>query len=141
MSGTKSRQVRNAEIKVITDLLDKWKSDKEIMAQLNIASATYYRYKSSIYKQDKKLLDRIRTDELAHRTMQVRNSLEYCISVNKKICESSTDDKAKIEASAMIVKAQMGLLNLALEPPYKEQIKIIARDVEQDTTKKLEQSI
>lgn len=57
-----------------------------------------------------------------------------------KICENSTDDKAKIEASAMIVKAQMGLLNLTLETPHNEQVRIITRDVTEDT-KKLEQSV
>jgi hypothetical protein len=139
MSGTKSKQVRKAEIKVITDLLDDWKSDKEIMQQLNIPKATFYRYKSMIYQQDKALLDRIRTDELGHRIMQVRKSLEYCIRVNKDI-ESSSDDKARIDASAMIVKAQMGLLNLATGPHCNEQVRIISRDVNKDT-KRLEQSI
>lgn len=143
MSGTRSKQVRNAEIKVITDLLDDWKTDKEIIAQLNesgadISPATYYRYKSSIYKQDKKLLEKIRTDELAHRSKQVRNALEYCIKINKDICEHSKDPAARRESSKLLVQAQMGLLNLALEPAYKEQIRIISRDVTEDTKKQLE---
>ncbi len=136
---SKSKQVRAAQKEKITDLLDDWKSDKEIMKELKIPEPTYYRYKSSIYKQDKKLLDKDRTNELSHRILQVRKSLEYCIKVNKNICETSTDDKARIEASAMIVKAQMGLLNLRLEPAYHEQIRIISRDVNQET-KRLEYS-
>ena len=138
--GTKSKQVRNSEIKVIADPLDDWKSDKEIMDQLQLSRATYYRYKSRIYKQDKKILDKVRANELGHRTIQVRKSLEYCIKINKDVCENSTDDKARIEASATIVKAQMGLLYLALEPPYHEQVRIISRDVNENT-KRLEQSI
>ena len=140
MSGTKSKQVRNAEIKVISDLLDKWKPDKEIMDQLKIPKATYYRYKESIFEEDKKLLEQIRANELEHRIMQVRNSLEYCIKINKDICENSKDDRARSDASIMIVKAQMGLLNLTLETPHNEQVRIITRDVIEDT-KKLEQSI
>ena len=135
VKGTKSRQVKNAEIKVITDLLDDWKTDKEIMKELRIPNTTYYRYKQQIYEQDKELLAQTRTNELDHRIMQVRNSLEYCIKINKNICEQSKDDKARIEASAMIVKAQMGLLNLTEKTPYHEQVRIISREVSQDTNK------
>ncbi len=133
--GTKSKQVRNAEIKIISDLLDKWKSDKEIMDQLKIPKATYYRYKASICEEDKELLKQIRANELEHRIIQVRNALEYCISVNRKICENSKDDDCKIDASAMIIKAQMGLLNLMRSGPYHEQVRIIKKEVDKNTEK------
>lgn len=141
--GTKSKQVRDAEIKIISDLLDKWKSDKEIMEQLKIPKATFYRYKNSICEEDKILLDQIRTNELEHRIIQVRNSLEYCIAVNRKICENSKDEMAVIDASSMIIKAQMGLLNLIHGGPNHKQVRIITRQVNEDTEKnhKLEQSI
>ena len=130
-----SKQVKAAEIKVIRAKLDEWQSDEEIIKQLKISQATYYRYKQRIFKEDKKLLEKVRTNELAHRIMQVRKSLEYCIKVNKGICEHSKDDKAKIEASAMIVKANMGLLNLATNPHYDERIRIISRDISEQTKK------
>jgi hypothetical protein len=126
---SKSKQVRQAEIKVIQDRLNEWKTDNEIMKELNIPTTTYYRYKHSIYMQDNKLLEKVRSNELAHRILQVRKSLEYCIQVNKKICEHSKDDRARIDASAMIVKAQMGLLNLINSGPNSEQVRIITRDV------------
>ena len=128
-----SKQVRAAEIKVIVDMLDEWKTDAEIMEHLRIPSKTYYRYKQQIYKQDTKLLAKIRANQLAHNILQVRKSLQYCIQVNKKICEHSKDDRAKIDASAMIVKAAVGLMNLDKAGPNSEQIKIIHRDVTQHT--------
>jgi hypothetical protein len=131
--SNKSRQVRAQQIQRIKELLDQWVSDEAIMQQLNIPSRTLYRYKSSIYKQDTKLLAKTRTNELAHRILQVKKSLEYCISVNKDICENSKDDKARIEASALIVKAQMGLLNLINSGPHNEQVRIIHREVTDNT--------
>src|SRR4030095_9874928 len=122
-----SREVRESIIKQITDMLDEWKTDKEIMEQLNLNRTTYHRYKSRIKKLDNKILEQTRSDEMGHRILQVRKSLEFCIKVNKDICERSLDDKARIEASAMIVKAQMGLLNLTTNPHYSEQVKIIHR--------------
>ena len=137
--GTVSKEVRAAKINEIKDLLDDWKSDKAIMKQLDIPHMTYYRYKSMIYRQDKRLLAKIRTNELDHRVLQVRKSLEYCISINKDICEKSKDDKARIDASAMIVKAQMGLYNLINSGPNHEQVRIITREVSEDTNKELTQ--
>ena len=139
MNGTKSMQVREKVIQRITDLLDNWYNDKEIMHKLKIPKTTYYRYKSQIYQEDKQLLAQIRTDELAHLTMKVRKSLEYCIKVNVDICEHSKDPKARSEASRLIVQANMGLRNLAMEPHYDEKVRIISKEVNEDTNKELDE--
>lgn len=130
---SKSKRIRKSTIRKIEGLLDDWKTDKEIMEELKIAETTYYRYKNQIYEQDKEVLDKIRATELAYSTLQIRKSLEYCIKINRDICETSTDDKARIEASRLIVQARSGLRNLLLEPPYHEQVRLIARDVTEDT--------
>jgi len=136
MSKQYNKPNKQLLIKQVQELLDTWQSDTEIIKMLKIPHTTYYRIKKKIYQQDKKLLEKIRTDELEHRQIQVRKSLEYCIVVNKDICDNSKDDRARIDASAMIVKAQMGLLNLASEPYYNEQVRIIARET--NVTRELE---
>ena len=136
----KSKEVKQSIIRKITDLLDKWVSDKEIIRKLKLAESTYYLYKSQILKEDKDLLARTRAHELEESTAEVKDSLDYCISINRDICDNSKDDKARIEASAMIVKATYGKLQLKMQPPYNEPIRIISREVNQDT-KQLEDKI
>ena len=134
MSGSRSKQVRQAELKVISDKLDEWQTDEQIIKELKISRATYYRYKQQIFKQDTKLLAKIRKNELAHNILRVRKALEYCIQVNRNICEHSRDARAKTAASAMIVQATVGLMNLDKGAgPNSEQIKIIHRDVTEHT--------
>jgi hypothetical protein len=129
----KSKQVKASMIGKVSDMLDNWKSDPEIIHELGISKATFYRYKAQIQKQDKRLLAKTRTYELQNCIDEVNQSLDYCIRVNKDICEHSKDDKARIEASAMIVKAEMGKLQLKINPPYSEQVRIISRDVSENT--------
>jgi len=42
------------------------KNDDEIMDMLGMRDSTYYRYKSKIYKQDKKLWDKVASESLGH---------------------------------------------------------------------------
>jgi uncharacterized protein involved in tolerance to divalent cations len=127
------KQVRSAMVCKIKNLLDKWVSDEEIMARLKIPKTTYYRYKQQIQQEDKQLIAKTRTNELQQCIAEVNQSLDYCIKINKSICEHSKDDKARIEASAMTVKAEMGKLQLKINPPYSEQVRIISRDVSENT--------
>jgi hypothetical protein len=128
-----SKQVRASMVDKIKNLLDKWVSDEEIMSRLKIPKTTYYRYKQQIQQEDKQLIARTRSNELQQCITEVNQSLDYCIKINKQICENSKDDKARIEASAMIVKAEMGKLQLKINPPYSEQVRIISRDVSENT--------
>ena len=130
---SKSKHVRAAQIEEIKNLLDQWVSDEAIMKQLGLAETTFYRYKQQIYKQDNKLLAKTRANELGHRIRQVKKSLEYCIKINKDICERSKDPRARSEASILIVRAQMGLLNLINSGPHNEQVRIIHREVTDNT--------
>jgi hypothetical protein len=130
LNGTK---MNLAELNEIRRLLGELYTDPQIIKKLNIPRRTYYRYKSRILKEDKKLLENRASDELAHRVKQVENSLEFAISINKQIAEKSDNDLAKIQATTMIIKAHMGLLKLLQNGPNHESVKIITKDVTDNT--------
>lgn len=89
------------------------KMDYEIMKILAIPNSTFYRYKSSIYKEDKELLSKTMIEPLESRMLTIMRALEDSSRIFRQIM---LDDKAKpmdrIKASKKMVNAQYNILRL-----------------------------
>jgi ACT domain-containing protein len=89
------------------------KKDYEIMKILGIPNSTFYRYKSSIYKEDKELLSKIMIEPLESRMLMIMRGLEDSSRISRQIM---LDEKAKpmdrIKASKRMVNAQYNILRL-----------------------------
>ena len=126
-----------AEINEIRRLLSEFKSDKFIIEHLNIPHRTYYRYKKKIYKEDNKQLADEASISRQHHKMQVRRALEYCIQINKEICDdknSSAQDKR--ESSIIIPKAYAALAEVEEFGPIHISAKTI-KEVTDNSIKRL----
>ncbi len=54
------------------------------MSTLGLPNSTYYRYKSKIYKESKKIWNDICTKSLEHRALALKKKLELSVKVNEK---------------------------------------------------------
>jgi hypothetical protein len=102
------------------------KMDYEIMKILGIPNSTFYRYKSSIYKEDKELWSKIMIEPLESRMLTIMRSLEDSSRIFRQIM---LDDKAKpmdrIRASKRMVNAQYNILKLLKMGPEAEYFEIV----------------
>lgn len=117
MAGSKSREVRNAELNEIKRLLGDFNSDKAIMDHLNLEERTFYRYKKRIYKEEDKTLKKTREDSLSHDLMQVRRSLEYVQEQCMLIVEDEkTENKDRIAALELLSRAAYAKVDASYGP-------------------------
>ena len=101
----------------ISDLLPKH-NDSKIMNTLGIPNSTYYRYKSKIYKEAKKLWKQVCIESLEYRALEIKKSLDLCIKINEEIAiDPNQPAKDRIEASQLIVDAQITMFRLLKEGP------------------------
>ncbi len=101
----------------ISDLLPKH-NDCKIMNTLGIPNSTYYRYKSKIYKEAKKLWEQVCIESMEYRALEIKKSLVLCIKVNEEIAiDPNQPAKDRIEASQLMVDAQIDILKLLREGP------------------------
>ena len=102
------------------------KNDYEIMKILGIPNSTFYRYKSSIYKEDKELLSKIMIEPLESRVLKIYQNLEESSRINRQI---ASDEKVRamdrIKASKGMVNAQYNILKLLKMGPDAEYFEII----------------
>jgi hypothetical protein len=102
------------------------KMDYEIMEILGIPNSTFYRYKSIIYKEDKKLWSKVIIEPLESRALKIYRNLEECSQINRNI---ASNEKAKpmdrIKASKRMVNAQYNILKLLKMGPDAEYFEII----------------
>lgn len=94
------------------------RDDDEIMELLGLANSTYYRYKSKIYKEARKISKQICKESVEHRALLTKKSLELCIKVNQEIAiDPKQPAKDRIEASEVMVQAEEELLMLIKDGP------------------------
>jgi hypothetical protein len=56
----------------------------EVMNTLGIPNWTFYRYKTKIYKQSRKIWEQICKESLEYKALQTKKSLDFCIRSVKK---------------------------------------------------------
>jgi hypothetical protein len=102
------------------------KTDHEIMKILGIPNATFYRYKSKIYKEDKELWSKVMLEPLECRAHQIYEILEESCRVNRQIASNKNSKPMdRIKASKGMVNAQYNILKLLKMGPNFEYFEII----------------
>ncbi len=88
------------------------------MSTLHLPSSTYYRYKSKIYKESKKLWNQICIESLEYRALELKKSLELSVKVNKEIAtDPNQSAQDRMEAAELMANAQLNILKLLKEGP------------------------
>lgn len=118
-------QKQLAEIRA---LLDKGLKAKEIGEQLDMKPRLVTYRIMQLRKRDKEQWKETSISSLEDRAHKILESLQYCIDVNTDIAENSKDDKARIEASKLIVETNIATYQflehgpLAVKPKVKKMI-------------------
>ncbi len=76
------KRSKEDQLIIMTDIQDLLPNhnDIEIMNTLHLPSSTYYRYKSKIYKEAKKLWNQICIESLEYRALELKKSLDCAVT-------------------------------------------------------------
>ena len=116
--GRKPKHIVQAEINNIRRMMDDHKQDQEIADTLNITTSGLYKLKAKIWNQDKESWAIAAKESLEARAFKIMEVLENCYHINKQIAEDrSKQDKDRIEASQIMVQAQINIFQLLKQGP------------------------
>ena len=122
------------QLSQVQDLLDQGKKAKEIGELLDMKPRTVEYRIAQLRKRDKEYWKEIALESLEDRAFKILESLQYCIDVNKDIAENSKDDKARIEASKLIVETNIATYQFLENGPL--SLTPVAKRAIATTTKK-----
>ncbi len=116
----KSRSLINAETNLIRKFMEQnlelGKSHEDIIQQLGISRATYYRHVKRIMDTDALLWDKIHMDSAKYRAQRLVDSLLNCVNLCKQIMN---DENAKpddrMEATRTFCEAEANIFKLVNE--------------------------
>jgi len=114
------KRSKEDELRIMTDIQDLMPkhTDVEIMSTLHLPTSTYYRYKSRIYKESKKLWNELCIESLEFRALELKKSLELSVKVNKEIAtDPNQSAQDRMEAAGLMANAQLNILKLLKEGP------------------------
>ena len=85
----KSRNVMNAETAVIRRYMEQnlplGKGHNDIIKELGISRATYFRYVKRIQDEDAEIWDKVHMDSAKYRATQLMDALLNCVNLCKQI--------------------------------------------------------
>jgi hypothetical protein len=118
----KSKSVINRETSLIRRFLEnnveRNLSHEDIIGELNISRATYYRHVKRIMDQDAKVWDEVYLDSAKYRAAQLMDCFNNCIKVCKEIlADPKTKADDRMEAARTICEAQANILKLVSDGP------------------------
>jgi hypothetical protein len=114
------KRSRQDQLRIMTDIQDLLpkNNDLEIMSTLGLPTSTYYRYKSKIYKEAKKLWNQICIESLEYRALELKKSLELSFKVNEEIAtDPNQSAQNRMQAAELMANAQSNILKLLKEGP------------------------
>ena len=115
-----NKRSKEDQLRIMTDIHDLMPkhTDLEIMSTLHLPCSTYYRYKSKIYKEAKKLWNQICIESLEYRALELKKSLELSVKVNEEIAtDPNQSAQDRMEAAELMANAQLNILKLLKEGP------------------------
>lgn len=113
-----NKRSKEEEVRIMSDIqkLLPNKNDDEIMDILGLPNSTYYRYKTKVYKEAKKIWKKVCQESLEHRALLIKKTLDLCIRINEEIAKDPNQPaKDRIQASQFMVDAQAEMLELLRE--------------------------
>jgi ACT domain-containing protein len=138
--GRKPSQQVNSEINRLRRVLETSnKSDIELIEELQIKKATFYRYKETIREQDKEAWQEIAKESLEERSKKIMDAINFALTNFKDIAINSNDDRAKIEANKNVIQANVWAKELLEKGPTKKVISKVEDGLEsKDSMESLE---
>ena len=133
----KSRNLLNAETALIRKFMEQnlelGKSHEDIIQQLNISRATYYRHVKRIMDEDAKIWDKVHMDSAKYRAQRLVEGLLSCVNLCKQIMNDPKEKAAdRIEASKTLCIAETNIFKLINEGPvFRISVPLFPKDKNQ----------
>ena len=120
--SNKSRNLIAAETNLIRKYLDQrlelGKSHEDIMQELQISQATYYRYVKRIMEQDAQAWEKQYLDSAKYRAVQLLTDLQNCRNLCLKVAmDDKEHSRDRIEAYKTAAEASANIYKLVAEGP------------------------
>ena len=118
----KSRYLVNAEAALIRKYMEQnlelGKTHNDIMNELQIKPATYYRHVKRIMDEDSKIWDKVHMDSAKYRAQQLIDSLLDCVNLCKQIInDPKSKPSDKIEAAKTLCLSQSHIYKIVESGP------------------------
>ena len=118
----KSRSQINIESNFIRQYMEQnlelGKSHEDIIQQLGISRATFYRHVKRIMKQDEKVWDKVHMHSAKYRAQRLVDSLLNCVNLCKQIMnDENAKNSERIEAAKTLCIAETNIYKIVEEGP------------------------
>ena len=108
-------------------------NDYEIMDTLKIPNQTYYRIKTKMYREARRIWQQVCKESLEYRALHMINSINLALKVNQEIAiDPNQPAKERLRSSTqLIVNQQINLIRLLKEGPefIKEQPEMASKNI------------
>jgi hypothetical protein len=121
----KPKSIMNAETNLIRSFMEQnlelGKTHNDIIKELDIPRATYFRHVKRIMDEDAKIWDKVHMDSAQYRATRLIQHLEECINLCKQIMnDPNTSSRDKIESAKTLCMSEAHIFKLVNEgPPFK----------------------
>ena len=118
----KARSLVEAECNFIRKFMEQnlelGKSHRDIMNELQISEATYYRHVKRIMDEDAKVWDKVHMDSAKYRSQRLIDDLLNCVNLCKQITnDENARPNDRIEASKTLCIAEANIFKMVNEGP------------------------
>ena len=118
----KARSLVEAECNFIRKFMEQnlelGKSHRDIMNELQISEATYYRHVKRIMDEDAKVWDKVHMDSARYRSQRLIDDLLNCVNLCKQIMnDENARPNDRIEASKTLCIAETNIYKIVEEGP------------------------
>ena len=130
----KSRNLVEAECNFIRKFMEQnlelGKSHRDIMNELQISQATYYRHVKRIMDEDAKVWDKVHMDSAKYRSQRLIDDLLNCVNLCKQIMNNPNEKPAdRIEAAKTLCIAETNIFKIIQEGPvFKVSLPLFPKD-------------
>ena len=115
-----NKRPKDEQIRIMNDIfsLSANHNDYEIMDTLKIPNQTYYRIKSKMYREARRVWQQVCKESLEYRALHMINSINLALKVNQEIAiDPNQPAKERLEAAQLLVDQQINLIKLLGEGP------------------------
>jgi len=138
--GRKASNVVNAEVNRLRRILEEnpGKLDQDLMIELGIKKATFYRYKNRIRQQDIATWNEIAKETTQESSLKIMNALDFASRISKAIASDPlSEDRARLEATKQLIQNNVWRMQLLERGPKllpRLEEKVIEEDATSETT-------
>ena len=118
----KSRMLVNAETTLIRKFIERrlplGKSHEDIIKELGISRATYFRYVKRIMNKDAEVWDKVHMDSTKYRATRLIDALLNCLNLANEIMSNPNEDsRVRLEAARTAAEAEVNIYKVIAEGP------------------------